>query len=65
MELGLLRDFLGIFPHEVKDIIFHVVGALEVRLNPHEVRLKQTLNIVENLEKLTIMFWVGTFGDYI
>ena len=27
MELGLLRDFLGIFPHEVKDIIFTLRGT--------------------------------------
>ena len=41
--------------------IFH-----EVRLNPNKVRLKQTLENVENSEKLRILFLVkGTFGDYI
>ena len=34
---------LGIFPYKVKDIIFMWRGACEVRLNPCEVRLKQTL----------------------
>ena len=54
----LLRDFLGIFPRQVKDIILH-----KVRLNPCKVRLKQTL---ENMENLKMPFWVeGTFGDYI
>ena len=62
MEWRLLIDFFfGIFPHEVKDI-----NLREVRLNPHEVRLKQTLENMENSEKLKIPFWVeGTFGDYI
>ena len=34
--------FLGIFPREVEDIIFVWRGAREVRLSPHEVRLKRT-----------------------
>ena len=51
---------MGIFPREVKDIILR-----EARLNPHEVRLKQTLG-GGNSEKTKISFWVeGTFGDYI
>ena len=33
---------LGIFPCEVKNIIFVWRRAHEVRLNPHKVRLKQT-----------------------
>ena len=37
------RLFLGIFPCEVKNIIFSWIGAHEVRLNPSKVRLK--LNI--------------------
>ena len=37
METGLLHDYFGNFSTRVKDIILH-----EVRLNPHEVRLKQT-----------------------
>ena len=49
---------LGIFPCEVKDIILH-----EVRLNPREVRLKQTLENLENSEKPKFPFQVeGTFG---
>ena len=38
----MLHDFLGIFPCETKDIIFTWREAHEVRLNPCEVRLKQT-----------------------
>ena len=34
--------FLGIFQHEVKDIIFTWRRAFEVSLNPCEVRLKWT-----------------------
>ena len=34
---------MGIFPHEVKDIILR-----EVRLNPSEVRLKRTLETRKN-----------------
>ena len=45
METGLLHDFLGIFPCEMKDIIFMWRKAHKVRLNPHEVRLKQTLEM--------------------
>ena len=37
--------FLGIFPHEVKNIIFVWRGAHEMRLNPHEVRLNIKMNI--------------------
>ena len=33
---------MGIFPCQVKDIIFVWRVAHEVRLNPHKVRLKQT-----------------------
>ena len=45
----------------MKDIILH-----EVRLNPCEVKLKQSSENLENSEKLKIPFWMeGTFGDYI
>ena len=40
MEMGFIHDFLGIFPREMKDIIFAWRGAHDVRLNPHKVRLK-------------------------
>ena len=40
---GCFRTILGIFPREVKDIIFAWRGAHEMRLNPRQVRLKQTL----------------------
>ena len=40
METGLVHEFLGIFADEMKDIIFVWRGACQVRLNPHEVRLK-------------------------
>ena len=60
MESGLLHDFLGIFPQEVKDIIFAWRGACEVRLNPCKVRLKQTLENSE-LGKTQISFLGG--GD--
>ena len=46
METGLLHDYFGIFPCEVR-IIFIWRGACKVRLNPHQVRLTQTS---ENLE---------------
>ena len=44
-------EFQEFFPHEVNNIILHEVGLCKVRLNPREVRLKQTS---ENLEKLKI-----------
>ena len=47
--------FLGIFPHEVKDIILY-----EVRLNPHEVRLKQTSENSETRKNSNFLFgWSG------
>ena len=41
---------LGIFPCKMKDIIFAWQGACEVRLNPHEVRMKQTSESKNNSE---------------
>ena len=42
---GCCMTILGIFPHEVKDIIL-----CEVRLNPHQVRLKWTLEKLRGRE---------------
>ena len=48
METGSLHDYFGNFPHEVK-------------LKPCEVRLKQALGNLKNLEKLKIAFgWRGS-----
>ena len=61
METGLLHDYFGNFFHTRLKILL-----CEVRLNPREVRLKQTLGNLENLEKPKFPFQVeGTFGDYI
>ena len=46
---------MGIFPHEVKDIILR-----EVRLNPCEVRLKQTSENSETQKNSNFLFgWRG------
>ena len=55
--------FLGIFPHKVKDIILH-----KVRLNPSEMRLKQTLENPETWKNSNFLFgWRGSlvmiFGE--
>ena len=58
METGLLHDYFGKFSAQVKDIIFVWRGVCKVRLNPHHVRLKWTLEtegVVEiemNIRKL-------------
>ena len=50
---------MGIFPHEVKDIIF-----TQDEIEPKQGELEMNIGKLGNSEKLIFPFWVeGTFGD--
>ena len=63
METGLLHNYFGNFPHEMKDIIFK--WSTQGEIEPMQGEKEMNLGKQEKLGKIKISFWVeGTFIDH-